>query len=260
MQLNFRHYPGPGNALLILHGLFGNLANWNWQSQEFCRHFSVYALDMRNHGSSPHNNYMNYPAMANDVLEFLDNQEIARCDLIGHSMGGKIAMQITLSNPDRVDRLVVADIAPVAYPAGKGGHDEVFDGLEAVDLATVTSRREAEQSMKAHIREEAVRQFLLANLLKDDNGNMVWRFNLTALKANYDALRENVEVNAPCDKPVLFVKGQLSNYIQERHRGEMLRIFPHSEIVEVEGAGHWLHAEKAQAFNTAVKDFLLVER
>ncbi len=259
MQLNFRQYSSTGTPLLILHGLFGSLANWNWQARELADKFAVYTLDLRNHGSSPHSDVMDYPSMASDVREFLADNSLEGVFLLGHSMGGKVAMQLALTEPDCVTRLVVADIAPVRYPAAQGDHDNVFASLEALDLSAITSRTEADSIMQEFIAEEGVRQFLLANLVKGSNGEFSWRFNLPALKANYELLRDAPQPGGSFDKPVLFIKGALSNYIQEQHRKAIMTHFPQATVAEISGAGHWLHAEKPQQFNKLVQDFLLVE-
>lgn len=257
MQLNFRQYSSEGKPLLILHGLFGSLANWNWHARELAGKFAVYTLDLRNHGSSPHSAVMDYPAMAKDVSEFVADKALGNIFLLGHSMGGKVAMQLVLVEPQCVARLVIADIAPVRYPAAEGDHDNVFAGLEALDLSAITSRTEADSAMREFIVEEGVRQFLLANLVKGDSGEFSWRFNLPALKANYESLRDAPQAGKSFDNPVLFIKGALSNYIQEQHRKVIMTQFPQATIAEIPDAGHWLHAEKPQQFNKLVQDFLL---
>ena len=253
MKLNFKQYSTQGEPLLILHGLFGSLGNWAWHSRELARDFAVIGLDLRNHGGSPHSDDMNYACMAQDVLEFMDDHGIARCHLLGHSMGGKVAMQLALSVSERVDRLVVADIAPVTYP---GQHDSIFDGLLAVDLATIGSRSAADMVLAQYEEDELVRQFLLTNLLKKPDGVFYWRINLPALQANYLSLRERPPADGVFEGPVLFVKGALSNYMTEQHHGEILRRFPHAKTKLIMHTGHWLHAEKPQTFYRIVHNFL----
>lgn len=252
MKLNYKQYSTAGEPLLILHGLFGSLGNWGWHSRELAKHFAVTGLDLRNHGGSPHSDDMDYQCMANDVLEFMDDHGIERCHLLGHSMGGKVAMQLALQAPQRVDHLIVADIAPVQY---KGEHDSIFDGLLAIDLASIGSRNEADQILVKYEEDELVRQFLLTNLVKNPEGGFQWRINLPVLRASYAKLRDK-PVGGVFDGPVLFVKGALSNYITEKHREEILRSFPRAKIKIIMHTGHWLHAEKPQTFYRIVHNFL----
>lgn len=256
MQLNFKQYSSQGPALIILHGLFGSLNNWGWHSKELATGFAVYGLDLRNHGASPHSDEMSYQAMAADVLEFMDQQQIAHAAVIGHSMGGKVAMQLALTAADRIDRLLVVDIAPVNYPANSGGHQEVFAGMESIDLATLRSRSEADSQLVKFVEEAGVRQFLLTNLIKNENSGYHWRLNLSALKAGYGDLRTMPENNKPFTKDTLFVKGELSNYIIEANQAEIARLFPNAKVKLIMGAGHWLHAEKPQLFNKIALNFL----
>ncbi|MBT8146963.1 MAG: alpha/beta fold hydrolase [Gammaproteobacteria bacterium] len=255
MELNFTQFSDTGKPLIILHGLFGNLKNWNWQARELAADFSVYALDLRNHGESPHSNAMDYQVMADDVLEFIESNALEEVYLLGHSMGGKVAMQLALDNPHRVNKLLVADIAPVAYGEERGDHENVFDGLMAVDVAELQSRGEAEAALAPHVAEPAVRQFLVSNLVKDERGGYRWRFNLSVLYHSYDRLREGVIDSGIFDKPVLFVKGDNSNYIEKEDWPAIERLFPAARIKTVMGAGHWLHAEKPKVFYKLARDF-----
>ena len=253
MKLNFKKYSDSCEPLLILHGLFGSLGNWGGQSRQFATDFSVYGLDLRNHGASPHSDAMNYTAMAEDVLEFMDDHGIERCHLLGHSMGGKTAMQLALSAPSRIDRLVVADIAPVHY---RGQHDSILDGLEAIDLSTISSRNEADAVLEKYEIDELVRQFLLTNLVRNAEGGFNWRINIPVLKENYDRLREAPASEGVFEGPTLFVKGALSNYIAEKHKEAILARFPNAKIKVIMHTGHWLHAEKPQTFYRIVHGFL----
>lgn len=253
MKLNFKQYSDSGEPLIILHGLFGSLSNWGGQSRQLATDFAVYGLDLRNHGASPHSDQMDYTVMAQDVLEFMDDHGIERSHLLGHSMGGKTAMQAALSAPQRIDRLVVADIAPVHY---KGQHDSILDGLEAIDLGSIASRNEADKILAEHVPDELVRQFLLTNLVRSDDNAFSWRINLPVLKSNYDRLREAPASDGVFEGPTLFVKGALSNYIAEKHRDAILARFPNAKTKVIMHTGHWLHAEKPQTFYRIVRGFL----
>lgn len=253
MKLNFKQYSEAGEPLLILHGLLGSLGNWGWQSRQLASDFAVTGLDLRNHGASPHAASMGYADMAEDVLEFMDDHKIEHCHLLGHSMGGKVAMQLALSEPDRIERLVVADIAPVTY---KGEHDSIFAGLLAIDLGKIKSRNEADAVLVEYEDDELVRQFLLTNLLRNADGEFYWRVNLPTLQSNYARLRDAPSAEGPFKGSVLFVKGALSNYITEKHRDAILARFPNATTKVIMHTGHWLHAEKPQTFYRIVHDFL----
>jgi len=255
MQLNFKQYSQQGQPLIILHGLFGSLSNWGWHSKELAEKFAVYGLDLRNHGASPHSDQMSYQVMAADVAEFLEQQQLESASIIGHSMGGKVAMQLALTAPSLVKALVVVDIAPVAYPSSAGGHQAVFAGMEAIDLTSLQSRAEADQVLAEYEKEAGIRQFLLTNLVKR-NGSYQWRLNLPVLKACYDDLRGMPQNSEPFVNSTLFIKGELSSYIIEANKAEILRQFPNADVKLIMGAGHWLHAEKPQVVKKVVLDFL----
>ena len=255
MELNYKQFSDQGKPLLVLHGLFGNLKNWSWHARELASDFAVYALDLRNHGESPHSRSMNYQVMAEDVLQFMDDRAIARACLLGHSMGGKVAMRLALGEAERVERLLVADIAPVAYDDQRGGHESVFSGLMSLDLSAVHSRAEADAALASHVDEQAVRQFLVSNLVKDSHGKYRWRFNLDSLHENYERLREGIELPGVFEEPTLFVRGGGSNYIKQEDWSVMQRLFPRAKVKTVMGAGHWLHAEKPQVFYKLASDF-----
>lgn len=256
MKLNFKQYSAVGEPLLILHGLFGSLQNWAWHSKKLSEKFAVYALDMRNHGASPHSDDMNYPVMAKDILEFMDDHHIERAHILGHSMGGKVAMQFALLAPERINRLVIADVAPVLYGGERGEHDEIFEGLCALDLSAVESRGDADARLAPYVDDEVVRQFLLSNLVRLESGGFTWRINLPVLKASYSQLRAAPIANAPYQGRVLFVKGERSDYILPAHRNEVLRLFPRATLKTISQTGHWLHAEKPDTFYRIVADFL----
>lgn len=253
MQLNHKQHSDRGAPLLILHGLFGSLSNWNWHARKWSEHFTVYALDLRNHGNSPHADSMTYPEMAADVLQFLDDHGIDSCHLLGHSMGGKVAMQLAMEQPSRVRSLMVADIAPVAYEAGE--HDSIFAGLAAIDPARISTRQEADAALVDQVEDEQVRLFLLSNLQRHGTGGYEWRINLPALEACYEDLRAGLE-EGRYEGPVLFLKGDKSAYVKDEHRDVILSRFPRAQVRVLMQAGHWLHAEKPESFNRLVTEFI----
>ncbi len=247
---------GEGPPLILLHGLFGMGSNLSMIARSLAEHFQVYSLDLRNHGRSPRADSMRFSEMANDVVAFMDQQQLGRVQLLGHSLGGKVAMQLALQCPERVERLVVADIAPVAY---SGHHDDVFAGLNAVDLDTLSSRGDAEAILAQSITEVGVRQFILKNLYRNQQGKFEWRLNISAIEHCYSDLRQANQSDTPFTGPALFIKGELSNYIKEEHRAAIERLFPSAQLKVIQNTGHWLHAEKPVTFNNIVKDFLLAD-
>lgn len=257
LELNFRQFGESGSPLLVLHGLFGSLSNWAWHCRKLAETYRVFALDMRNHGASPHSDQMSYPAMAQDVKRFMDQQGIDKALVLGHSMGGKVAMQLALSWPERVQKLVVADISPVYYGGdGKGEHDDIFSGLNAIDLEAIESRKDADTQLAKWEPDEIVRQFLLSNLVRAEGGGFAWRINLESLQDNYDALRDAPEGERQYQGPVIFIRGDESRYVQSRHKEDILVRFPAAEVKTIMQAGHWLHAEKPETFFRIVSGFL----
>ncbi|WP_426415726.1 alpha/beta fold hydrolase [Aestuariirhabdus sp. LZHN29] len=253
MKLHFRK-DGQGDPLLLIHGLFGSLENLGYVAKQLSAHFSVYSLDMRNHGRSPHHEMMSYELMVGDILRFLDEQKLARVSLLGHSMGGKVAMQLALSHPERVKQLVVADIAPVTYD---DHHSQIFKGLLSFDPATLHSRGEADRLLAPFVPELPVRSFLLKNLVRraEGAGGFGWRVNLPVLHGQYQNIMRGQQ-GSPFRGPTLFIKGGNSDYILPKYRGQVGALFPGAELKVISGTGHWLHAEKPDLFCTIVLRFL----
>lgn len=259
VELNYR-ITGDGPALILLHGLFGSLDNLGGVARRLQDQWQIHALDQRNHGGSPHTPDMDYPAMARDVIAYMDARGLEKASILGHSMGGKTAMQVALMAPERVERLVVADISPVSY---QPRHDAVLEGLTSLDLNRIRSRKEADEALSAHVEMPQVRQFLLKNLerIPDDEqqeskASYRWRLNLSAIEACYDRLTKAPEGDQPFEGPVMFVKGSDSPYIQEKHRDAIRQLFPNAELRVIEGTGHWLHAEKTDTFASLCRRFL----
>jgi len=252
MQLNLQ-ISGSGAPLIIMHGLFGTLLNWSGQIKALSEHFTVYAVDLRNHGRSPHTDSTSYPLMADDIIELMDQQGLASAHILGHSMGGKVAMQLAMNHPQRVDKLIIVDIAPVQYP---NHHNDVFAGLNAVQLNSLKSRTEADQQLAQFIEELSVRQFLLTNLYRTEEKQFAWRMNLPVLEACYDEISKPPSGPA-FEKPVLFIKGENSDYITADYRDQILSLFPQAEYRMIQGTGHWPHAEKASIFTRLVLNYLL---
>lgn len=259
VELNYR-ISGEGSPLILLHGLFGSLDNLGGISRRLQDQWQVHALDQRNHGGSPHTDAMDYPLMAGDVLAYMDARGLEKAAILGHSMGGKTAMQVALSAPERVDRVIVADIAPVTY---QPRHDAVLEGLMSVDLGAIRSRQDADKVLAGYVEEPGVRQFLLKNLVRvtDDErdlypGTYRWRLNLPVIEKCYPMLARAPEGDGPFEGPVLFIKGADSAYIQEKHRDDIRKRFPNADLRIIEGTGHWLHAEKPDSFAALCRRFL----
>lgn len=242
-----------------MHGLFGSLGNWGAHSKFLSAHFSVLGVDLRNHGDSFHDFELNYPVMAEDVLALMDHLNIGSASFIGHSMGGKVAMELALSVGEKINKLMVVDIAPVAYPETADGHLKVIEGMKSLDFSEISNRKEAEHILEGFIEDSATRKFVLTNLVRSDNGAYNWRLNLESIEQNYNRLREKPSGSIPFLKPCLFVKGAESSYIQEQHKPEILELFPNAQVKIIMQAGHWLHADKPQAFQKIAMDFLQTE-
>lgn len=244
--------------MILLHGLFGSAANLGIVARGLAPHFTTWSLDVRNHGHSPHASSMTYPEMATDVVAFMDQQGIASCPVLGHSMGGKIAMQLAMDFPDRVSKLVVADVAPVDYPPH---HEAILAGLEQVELAATRSRAEADAILADNVPEASVRAFLLKSLQKDDQGVFHWLMNRSAIQENYACLGSANKSSASQGQAyageVLFIKGGDSDYILPQHQAAVTGFFPRAQLKVIDGTGHWLHAEKPVIFNRLVQRFLL---
>ena len=238
-------------AVVLIHGLFGDKDNLKTLARELKDQYYCVMVDTRNHGDSPHCDTMSYTDMAADVLQTCDQLGLDDFAVVGHSMGGKIAMQLAMDNPKRVTRAVFADIAPANYD---GTHDDILSALSNLDLSTVAQRSEADKLLAETIATPGVRQFLLKNLRKTDDG-YEWRLNLKALSNNYAAIAGNV-TSGSYDKPVLFIKGGDSNYLNEQHRDAINSRFKQVEVKIIEGTGHWLHAEKPRIFNRLARSFL----
>lgn len=243
---------GQGPALLVLHGLFGTADNWVTLAREWAKHYTVILPDLRNHGRSPHHPEMGYEAMAEDVLRLLEREWVHRAFVIGHSMGGKVAMHLALGQPDLVERLLVADIAPKAYP---GGHEAIFRALESLPLTELKNRSDAEALLRESLRDEAVVLFLLKNLARDEAGGFRWKMNLEAIMRHYPAILAAVPDHTSFDKPTLFLRGGNSRYILDEDIPAIRAQFPESRVEHIPGAGHWLHADRPAEFGAAVRGF-----
>jgi esterase len=259
MDLNFKEF-GTGEPLVILHGLFGTLDNWQTIARQLSDEFTVYIVDLPNHGRSPHTKgEFDYSEMSDAVAEFLTKNWIHETRLIGHSMGGKLAMQLALQQPDLIKKLAVIDIAPKQYT---GGHGNIFKALFALDLETLTDRKEAEQFLTEQLPEEGAGtiQFLLKNLSRradTEGGGFEWKMNLDVLYANYPRILDKLEGDMPFRKPTLFIRGGESDYIRDTDFETISTLFPRSAVETIDGAGHWVHAEKPKELLAVLRKFMI---
>lgn len=249
--LNLTHYGAPtGTPLLIAHGLFGSGRNWGVLAKRFAMDRPVIAVDMRNHGDSFWSDNHSYADLADDLARVIIENG-GQADVLGHSMGGKSAMLLALTQPDLVRNLIIADIAPVTYPAAPS---EEVAAMKAVDLTAITRRSDADLQLQCYISDPSVRAFLLQSIAMGDQPR--WKLNLDVLDDTYGDIRAFPEISGQFGGRTLFVTGALSDYVQPSHKALIESYFPNVEIQTLENAGHWVHAEQPRAFETTVTDFL----
>ncbi len=254
MQLFHRDLGGAGNPpLVVLHGMLGSSRNWQTAGRDLAARWHVLAPDMRNHGSSPHDDTMTYEAMADDVREWLDAQGLGRVALMGHSMGGKVAMMLACRQPDRVERLTVVDIAPKDY--FWSGHRQSFAAMNELDLGVLRSRAEAELRFEARVPSFGLRKFLATNLERNDDGSWRWQINLPVLTAALPVLEKNPLAPEDCfEGPTLFVAGGKSTYVQPEDHAAIQARFPAVKFVTIAEAGHNPHMETREEFVRVVSE------
>ena len=247
-----REARGDMTPLVVVHGLLGNADNWRSHVKQWARRRRVIAVDLRNHGRSPHAEGMGYAAMAADLLALLDRLELPRVHLLGHSMGGKVAISLARLAPARVAALIVADIAPVAYGHD---HDSVFAALRRVEAGRPRNRREADALLAEHVDSAAVRLFLATNLERDAEGVMRLRIGLDPIQADYAAIMGVPAGEGAYAGPTLGLRGAHSAYVTDAMLPALREVLPQAEV-ETLDADHWLHAEQPAAFQAAVNAFL----
>ena len=252
MQLNYKSF-GQGDPLVILHGLFGSLDNWQTIAKQLAEFYTVFIIDLRNHGRSPHVNEHSYELMAEDVFNFMSDNWIYGANVIGHSMGGKVAIRLALDYPEQVNKLIIADMG---IKQSERGHENIFEAMFDLDLLNLDSRTIIDNQLKTRITELGVRQFLLKNLSRRKEGGYKWKMNLLALHEHYDEILKEIESDSTFDNLTLFLRGGNSNYVLNEDFEDIQTLFPNSKLETIEGAGHWLHAEKPKEFVQYVRAFL----
>tara|TARA_B110000046_G_scaffold82913_1_gene91235 strand:- start:52 stop:810 length:759 start_codon:yes stop_codon:yes gene_type:complete len=251
MILNYKIL-GSGKPIIIMHGLMGMLDNWQAPARLLEDDFQCILVDMRNHGHSPKSMEHNYSIMVDDVIHLMDHLNLNEAIILGHSMGGKVAIKLAQEHPNRVSKLIVADIGPKFYPVH---HQDVLAALREVPVEKLDLRTEAESYMLKHLSEPNVRQFLMKSLYRAERGSFAWRFNLDAIEQNIEQVGKALE-ELDFEGETLFIRGGNSNYILDEDWPDIKLLFPNAYLATIDGAGHWLHAEKPNEFVDAVKDFL----
>lgn len=236
---------GSGQPFLILHGFLGMSDNWKTLGNKYAEDFEVHLIDQRNHGRSFHSEEFSYDLMVDDLKKYIDFHGLENCILLGHSMGGKTAMQFALTYPELIQRLIVADIAPKIYPAH---HQYILKALSDVDFSIQKSRKEIEVILSNYIPETGVIQFLMKNIYRKEKTELAYRFNLPALFKKYNEVTTSFKSTNVFNKPTLFLKGSNSNYITSDDLVTIKRNFSYAHIEEISNSGHWLHAEQPQEF------------
>ena len=251
MKLFYREL-GQGQPMIIMHGIFGSSDNWLTQARHFSANYHVITLDLRNHGQSEHHPDFDYPVMANDLNEFIDSKGLKDAIVIGHSMGGKVAMNFAIAHPDKLAKLIVVDIAPKPYNLE---HYVILDGLKAIPIDTLTSRQEADEVLSKFVPEADVRQFLLKNLQRKSEGGFTWKLNLPVIDKNLKNIGLDLQFDGKFEKPTLFIRGSRSRYVHDADMERIKKIFPKAELVSMD-TGHWVQAEKPQEFVDVVTKWL----
>ncbi|TLP82226.1 alpha/beta fold hydrolase [Maribacter sp. ACAM166] len=237
---------GEGKPVCILHGFLGMLDNWKTLGSLYADNgFCVHLIDQRNHGKSFHSTDFNYDILSDDLLAYMDYHAIDKTILIGHSMGGKTAMQFACSHAERIEKLLIVDIAPKFYPPH---HQTIMDGLNAISVSGLQSRKDADNQLKKHISDNGTRQFLLKNLYRNASQKLSFRFNLEVLSQKMEEIGGNINSSESFGGPTLFLKGDRSEYVTQNDTELIHKHFPKARIETIDNAGHWLHAENPEQF------------
>jgi len=253
MLLHYKQYGDSGKAVFILHGIFGMLDNWHLVAKTLSANYRVFTIDARNHGQSPHSEEMSYQLMAEDVIELADSLGIPTFKLVGHSMGGKTAMWTAHQFPERIEQLVLVDIAPKTY---KPGHLQYFKAFEEINWAELNSRKEVDEALMPYEENAAVRLFLAKNIDRNAEGGFSVKSNMKALKHAYDEIIGKLDFSRVFDGPVLFILGAKSHYLKEEDKAYIEQYFPQAQYTSVEGASHWVQADNLSGFLEKIRAFL----
>jgi len=256
MKLHSKIYGDKGQDLIVIHGLFGMSDNWNSLGKKFAKYCKVHLIDLRNHGRSPHSENFNYEVMCEDVLEYINDHNIQNPILLGHSLGGKVAMKFAFTYPDKIEKLVVADISPREY--NSDFYKNLLVTLHKLPLEDFDKREEIDSVLSSTFEDKGMRLFLLKNLYRNENKEFAWRFNIEVLLEKVNNIQEANFVKGICKVPTHFIRGGNSNYITTEDELIINKHFSDFSIATIDGAGHWLHAESPERFYNEVMGFCLM--
>ncbi|MCB2194813.1 MAG: alpha/beta fold hydrolase [Bacteroidetes bacterium] len=262
MDLFYRKY-GEGPPLIILHGLYGSSDNWVSVGRELAENFEVYLIDQRNHGKSPHTIDHNYDLMKEDLHTFMEQHAIEKAIILGHSMGGKTAMFFATDYPEKISHLIVVDISPRSYKTTSSSqlkmHESIIRAMYNLDFYGIQNRQEIDDILAKSIPQDRIRQFLLKNIHRSKDNEYSWSINIKTIKNELRNIMDGLDENQPAITgfPVLFIKGEKSDYIMDKDKEMIENIFPYADFETIPDAGHWLHAEQPELFMKKVTEFIL---
>jgi len=256
MKLHSKIYGDKGQDLIVIHGLFGMGDNWNSLGKQFSKYCKVHLIDLRNHGRSPHSADFNYEVMCEDILEFMEDNDISDPIILGHSLGGKVAMKFAFTHPDKIKKLIVADISPRKY--NTDFHQNLLRNLYKLPLEDFDKREEIDEVLSSIYEDKGMRLFLLKNLYRNENKEFAWRFNIEVLLEKVSNIQEADFIEGVCNIPTHFLRGGNSDYINSTDELIINKHFSDFSIANIDGAGHWLHAEKPEQFYNEVMGFCLM--
>jgi esterase len=252
MKLHFKKF-GSGPPLIILHGVFGSSDNWKTLANHLMITFEVYLVDQRNHGLSPHSDDLNYQVMTDDLKELLHNAQIEKCCLLGHSMGGKTAMNFAVQYPEKIMKLIIVDIAPKRYPPH---HQNILQGVHSLKINEINTRKEADDLLSTTINNSGIRQFILKNLSRNPEGLFYWKINWKAIEDNIQAIGAPLLSHDLFTGEVLFIRGAQSDYILNEDEPLLKKNFPNAVLMTIQKAGHWVHAEQPAQLLALINQFI----
>jgi len=252
MSLNYKEY-GKGTPIIILHGLLGMLDNWHSFAKKLSEEYWIISIDQRNHGKSFHDSNFDYDLLSQDLYYFLEEQHIPRCHILGHSLGGKTALNFIRDYPDMVDKTIIVDISPKAY---KGSHHQIFEAMRSLDLSKLNSRKEAQDYMQDKLDNNSVVLFLMKNLARNPEGTYRWKANIDALFDNYSNIVQSIDLEEASDKDVLFIRGEKSSYVSDKDIEDIKENYPYASFKTINNAGHWVHVDNSEDLLSTVKEYL----
>ena len=256
MKLHSKIYGDKGQDLIVIHGLFGMSDNWNTLGKKFAKYCKVHLIDLRNHGRSPHSTEFSYEVMCDDLLEYMEDNSIKNPVILGHSLGGKVAIKFAFTHPDKIEKLIVADMAPRRY--NTDFHQNLLSTLYKLHLEDFEKREEIDRVLSEAYKDKGMRLFLLKNLYRNEKKEFAWRFNIDVLLEKVSNIQEADFIQGVCKIPTHFIRGGNSNYITSEDELTINKHFSDFSIATIEGAGHWLHAENPERFYNEVMGFCLM--